>query len=83
MSVLKNSQRSTLKSWKIPLLTHVCAFTIVASNSNIWTGIFHSCFTYFIMTKTTKYLGKYFVNPPHDKSLPCDFDNNGKWKYSH
>lgn len=30
------------------------------------------------MTKNTKYLGKYFVNPPHDKSHPHKYDSN--WK---
>lgn len=25
-------------------------------------------------------MGKYFVSPPHDKSFPCDFDNNWKKK---
>lgn len=56
----------------------MCAFTTVTSNSNVWTCT--SCFTYFIMTKNTKYLGKYFGNPPHAKSFPCDFDNDWKKK---
>lgn len=48
------------------------------SNSNVWICIFCSCFSYFVISRNSNYLGKYFVSPPPDKSLPWELDKN--WK---